>query len=99
MQMLKAVFAQLPDPRDVNAHHDLTELLLTALAASLAGAQTCTAMAEHGCAKESLLRQLLTLKHGIPSHDTPRSSRGAGSSAASSACSTHRSSLPASPAS
>jgi predicted transposase YbfD/YdcC len=70
MQMFKAVFAGLPDPRDVNAHHDLTELLFVALAASLCGAQTCAEMAEFGRAKEGLLRQILVLKHGIPSHDT-----------------------------
>src|SRR3954454_15721712 len=70
MQMFKAVFAGLPDPRDVNAHHDLTELLFVALAASLCGAQTCAEMAEFGRAKGGLLRQILVLKHGIPSHDT-----------------------------
>jgi predicted transposase YbfD/YdcC len=70
MQMFRAVFAELPDPRDSNAHHDLTELLFIALAASLCGAQTCAAMAEFGCAKKDLLRQFLVLKHGVPSHDT-----------------------------
>jgi predicted transposase YbfD/YdcC len=70
MQMFQAVFAGLPDPRDDNAQHDLTELLFIALAASLGGAQTCSEMAEFGRAKEALLRQFLVLKHGIPSHDT-----------------------------
>src|SRR5436190_1691304 len=31
MRMLRVVFAELPDPRDVNAQHDLTELLVVAL--------------------------------------------------------------------
>ena len=33
MQMFRVVFADLPDPRDVNTHHDLAELLFIALAA------------------------------------------------------------------
>src|ERR671929_97593 len=70
MQMFRAVFAELPAPRDINAQHDLTELLFIALAACLCGAQTGCEMAEFGRAKEGLLRRLLVLKHGIPSHDT-----------------------------
>jgi predicted transposase YbfD/YdcC len=70
MRMFRAAFADLPDPRDVNAQHDLTELLFIALAACLCGAQTCCGMAEFGRAKEDLLRRFLALKHGIPSHDT-----------------------------
>jgi predicted transposase YbfD/YdcC len=70
MQMFRVAFAELPDPRDINAQHDLTEMLFVALAASLCGAQTCAEMAEFGRAKEELLRQFLVLKHGIPSHDT-----------------------------
>lgn len=70
MQMFKAVFAELPDPRDINAQHDLTEMLFIALAACLCGAQTCVEMAEFGRAKEGLLRGFLALEHGIPSHDT-----------------------------
>src|SRR3954453_17591925 len=69
MRMFRVVFAELPDPRDVNAQHDLTELLLVALAACLCGAQTCAEMAEYGRAKKALLRRFLVLKHGIPSHD------------------------------
>ena len=70
MQGFRLIFAALPDPRDLNAQHDLTEILFIALAASLCGANSCTAFAAFGCAKEELLRQFLTLEHGIPSHDT-----------------------------
>jgi predicted transposase YbfD/YdcC len=64
------IFAIVPDPRDATAQHDLGEILFIALLAALAGANDCTAFAAFGRAKEGLLRQFLTLKHGIPSHDT-----------------------------
>jgi hypothetical protein len=63
-------FADLADPRAANAQHDLLELLFIALLASLCGATGCADMAEFGHAKEPLLRQVLSLAHGIPSHDT-----------------------------
>lgn len=70
MDTFREIFADLPDPRDCTAQHDLTEMMFIALVASLCGAQDCCEMAEFGVAKEPLLRQLLTLEHGIPSHDT-----------------------------
>lgn len=63
-------FADLADPRAENAQHDLMELLFIALLASLCGATGCADMAEFGRAKEPLLREVLSLAHGIPSHDT-----------------------------
>ena len=63
-------FDLIEDPRAANAQHDLTELLFIALLASLCGADSCADMAEFGLAKESLLRRFMTLKHGVPSHDT-----------------------------
>src|ERR1700716_4445741 len=70
MEKLKKVFRRLPDPRAAHARHDLLEVLVIALAAVLCGAETCSDMAEFGQAKEGLLRLLLRLEHGIPSHDT-----------------------------
>ncbi len=70
MQAFRECFSQLPDPRAANAQHDLVEILFIALAAVLCGAQGCTDMALFGRAKEPLLRQILRLEHGIPSHDT-----------------------------
>jgi predicted transposase YbfD/YdcC len=70
MQGFRAIFADIPDPRDINAQHDLSEILFIALAASLCGADSCVAFAEFGRGKEPLLREFLALKHGIPSHDT-----------------------------
>jgi predicted transposase YbfD/YdcC len=63
-------FAEVPDPRAANARHDFLEVLFIALAAVLCGAEDCTDMAIFGCAKLGLLRQVLKLEHGPPSHDT-----------------------------
>ncbi len=70
MQALGLFFASVPEPRARNARHDLSELLFIAFAAVLCGAESCEDMAEFGCAKEAVLRQVLRLRHGIPSHDT-----------------------------
>ena len=63
-------FSDLEDPRAENALHDLTELLFIALLATLCGATGCCDMALFARTKASLLRPILTLKHGVPSHDT-----------------------------
>jgi predicted transposase YbfD/YdcC len=70
MVRLGVFFAAVPDPRAGNVRHDLSELLFIACAALLCGAETCEDMAEFGLAKEPLLRQVLRLAHGTPSHDT-----------------------------
>ena len=70
MQALGLFFASVPDPRAGNARHDLSELLFIAFAAVLCGAESCADMAEFGCAKAAALRQVLRLRHGVPSHDT-----------------------------
>ena len=71
MERFRACFEDLVDPRTGNAQrHDLLEILLIALAATLCGAEGCVDMALFGRAKEPLLRRLLCLEGGIPSHDT-----------------------------
>jgi len=70
MDRFTACFAELDDPRDSNARHNLTEILVIAFCAMLCGAEDCSDMARFGRAKESFLRQFLRLPHGIPSHDT-----------------------------
>ncbi len=45
-------------------------MLFIALLATLSGATTCCDIALFGQSKEALLRTILVLKHGIPSHDT-----------------------------
>lgn len=63
-------FRRLPDPRADNARHELLDVLFIALAAVLCGAESCADMADFGQSKEGLLRLVLRLEHGIPSHDT-----------------------------
>lgn len=63
-------FGRLADPRAANARHDLLEILFIALAAVLCGAESCADMADFGQSKEGLLRLVLGLESGIPSHDT-----------------------------
>ena len=70
MRKLKRLFRPLKDPRASNTRHDLVEILIIALAATLAGAKTCTEFEFFGQGREELLRRFLKLRHGIPSHDT-----------------------------
>jgi predicted transposase YbfD/YdcC len=70
MGKFKKVFRRLRDPRAANASHELPEILFIALAAVLCGAEGPSDMAQFGRSKELLLRGILRLEHGIPSHDT-----------------------------
>jgi predicted transposase YbfD/YdcC len=70
MRHFRKAFRSLPDPRAENARYDLLEVLFVALAAVLCGAVSCADMEEFGRSKEGLLRLVLRLEHGIPSHDT-----------------------------
>jgi len=70
MQKFRKAFGRLADPRADNARHNLLEVLFIALAATLCGAESCSDMEEFGQSKEELLRLVLRLEHGIPSHDT-----------------------------
>lgn len=70
MEKFRKAFRRLPDPRAGNARHELLEVLFIALAAVLCGAETCSDMVDFGQSKEGLLRLVLRLEHGIPSHDT-----------------------------
>ena len=71
MENFSICFQALEDPRHGNAgRHELLEILLIALCATLCDAKSAIDMELFGQSKEGLLRQFLTLKHGIPSHDT-----------------------------
>jgi predicted transposase YbfD/YdcC len=50
--------------------YDLLELLVIALCSVLCGAEDCSDMALFGRAKAEFFREFLTLRHGVPSHDT-----------------------------
>ena len=65
-----SIFEDVEDPRAGNARHNLLEILFIGLAAVLCGAESCADMADFGVAKEDVLREVLRLEHGIPSHDT-----------------------------
>ena len=69
METIQAVFGDL-DPRRQNARHDFCEMLFIAFAAMLCGAKNCSDIWRFAQEKEAMLRQVLTLAHGIPSHDT-----------------------------
>lgn len=67
----RACFAELADPRSGNAQrHELDEIMMIALVATLCGAASCVDMALFGRSKEPLLRRFLRLPGGVPSHDT-----------------------------
>lgn len=70
MQGISVLFDEVPDPRALNARHPLSEILLIAFAATLCGAESCVDIAEFGRAKEAVLREVMALEHGVPSHDT-----------------------------
>ena len=69
---LTAVFADLPDPRieTANKLHKLTDILVIATCAVIAGADTWEEIAEYGRSKEGFFRRFLELTNGVPSHDT-----------------------------
>jgi hypothetical protein len=70
MEEFAPYFAEVADPRARNARHDFLEVIFTALAAVLCGAEDCTDMALFAGSKLDVLRQVLKLEHGPPSHDT-----------------------------
>ena len=70
MDRFAACFEDLPDPRASNKRHDLTEILFLALLAVLCGAESACDMAAFARAKQALLRTLMPLRAGPPSHDT-----------------------------
>jgi predicted transposase YbfD/YdcC len=64
------LFSEVADPRWRNTRHALGEVLFMALAAVLCGAESCTDMADFARTREAMLRKVLRLEHGVPSHDT-----------------------------
>src|SRR5262245_6901882 len=69
---LTMVFADLPDPRieTANKLHPLTDILVIATCAVIAGADGWEEVAEYGRTKETFFCRFLELPNGVPSHDT-----------------------------
>jgi predicted transposase YbfD/YdcC len=64
-------FKELPDPRlDRTKDHDLIDILVIAICALLCAGESFNDMEDFGKAKEDWFRTFLTLRNGIPSHDT-----------------------------
>lgn len=70
MPLVMSILREVRDPRDINARHNLAELLFLALAATLCGAKSCVDIAEFVEGREDDLKEIVELKHGCPSHDT-----------------------------
>src|SRR3990170_3193197 len=70
MSSLLTILREVRDPRDMNARHVLAELLFVALAARLCGAKSCVEIADFAEGREEDLKEIVALKHGVPSHDT-----------------------------
>jgi predicted transposase YbfD/YdcC len=70
VEEFSACFGEMEDPRAGNARYDLLEVIFVALAAVLCGAEDCTDMATFARAKLDVLRRVVRLEHGTPSHDT-----------------------------
>ncbi len=65
-------FAHITDPRQDthNKRHELKDILLLTLLAVICGAENWVEVEAFGNAKLLWLKKLLSLPHGIPSHDT-----------------------------
>jgi predicted transposase YbfD/YdcC len=64
-------FQGLPDPRvQGRCEHDLIDLLVIAVCTLLCGGAGFDDMADFGRAKQDWFKTFLTLRNGIPSHDT-----------------------------
>lgn len=74
--MLKALmteFARIKDPRcDWKVEHKLIDILVIAVCAVVAEAETFEDIALYGRCKEGWLRRFLDLPNGVPAHDTFR---------------------------
>jgi predicted transposase YbfD/YdcC len=70
MTGILTILREVRDPRQVNAQHDLGDILFVALACLVCGGKTCVDMADFAKSRLSELREIVDLKYGAPSHDT-----------------------------
>jgi predicted transposase YbfD/YdcC len=64
------ILREVRDPRQVNAQHDLGDILFVALACLVCGGKTCVDMADFAKSRLTELREIVDLEFGPPSHDT-----------------------------
>jgi len=69
MEGFASLFKSVPDPRAANVRYSLSSILFIGLAAVLCGAETCQDMADFGVSKQKLIKSLVPLPYGVPSHD------------------------------
>jgi len=73
LEQLIEAFSEIDDPRcDYKVEYNLLEILIMAICGVIACAESWEDIALYARSKEAWLRSFLTLKHGIPSHDTFR---------------------------
>lgn len=71
MSLLIRILRDVPDPRTGNARrHDLLNVLVIALRASICGCESCVEFADFAEDRADLFREFLSLENGLPSHDT-----------------------------
>lgn len=68
---IEEYFSVIADPRKpINRRHNLIDIIVISICATLSGCEDFTEIAEYGEAKEEWLKTFLELPNGIPSHDT-----------------------------
>lgn len=71
MQPLTEHFTTITDPRsEVNKAHKLIDIIMVAICAVLAGAESFVDMEDFGNTKQDWFKTFLELPNGTPSHDT-----------------------------
>ena len=70
MSGIITILREVRDPRQVNAQHDLGDILFVALACLVCGGKTCVDMADFAKGRLADLREIVDLEFGPPSHDT-----------------------------
>jgi predicted transposase YbfD/YdcC len=64
------ILREVRDPRQVNAQHELGDILFVALACFVCGGKSCVDMADFAKSRLAELREIVDLEFGAPSHDT-----------------------------
>src|SRR5258707_13930592 len=71
LNSLLASFKDSPDPRsERNQDHPLLSIIFIAICGAISGADNWVDIEAYGKAKADWLKTMITLPHGIPSHDT-----------------------------